>query len=194
MIDSLFSAQIPILIVLALAAIIALSMYRNSQKRSALIAVVVIGVLAVLFLGLGFLITTESERVESSVQKMMEAFNKKDLDSMFNYVSDQFNYRGADKARLRGRAQSAINDYGATNLRAWDVEVTLDEQDEKKANVSCKVKIDLPRAPKFIKERAESTYVEMEMSYQKEGEIWRMTSFKLFQSIPRREISIPGLP
>lgn len=187
MLDFLFDSRTTIWIILALAAVITGVVWKQNRSRGAVIALGTIGALALLYLALGFLITTDEEHIENTLQSMVTKFNENNLDEAFNNFSPQFQYAGLNREDWKQRAKDVKSRYGVSNMRIWDIDVVINENDITQAKVTFKVKVDVNvsnAAPFF---RCESVF-RKEVDNQ-----WRLTTFQLFWPQKEQPFQIPGV-
>jgi hypothetical protein len=80
----------------------------------------VIGVLALLYFLMDRLVETPGEQIARKLQDMARAVKARNVDAIFEHVSDQFHAEGMDKEQFRGYANRAIE-------KGWIDELFIDD-------------------------------------------------------------------
>ncbi len=158
---------------------------RGPRRRLMLLAV--IG--AVAFLGLVVADGTwesDREQITRKLHEMSQGVAERNLDKVFEHISESFRYGSANKAALRARGESALRDGQVTEIPIWDIDVPRNNGDTRQLKVLFRFKIkgNALSENQFI---GEGVFV-------KEGEEWRLVGVEVFSPTGTRDrYQIPGL-
>jgi hypothetical protein len=125
MFDWLFEGHLSVYLLLAAAAVLFVVLWVRTRKRRWLVAAAIAVALASLYCLLDFAVETDREQVGRKLRAMADGFKAPaKFDAVFNNVSDHFRSPEADmadKAALRSKAQSYVQQYGITEVRISDL-------------------------------------------------------------------------
>jgi hypothetical protein len=143
MFDWLFEGRLSVYILLLLAGAVLLVLWWQQRSRRLLKGLGIVAGLALLYFLLDRLVTTERKRITAKVYDMAEAFNKRELDRLFDNISDNFHSKsyGLDKKRLREETDKALDRTNA-HVRVKDVKVYDIDRQQRTAKVSFIASVD----------------------------------------------------
>ena len=113
----------PVFLLLTVALLVLLFLWRRSEDNRFGKAAAVVAVLLVLWFGWQlFRKETPAEQMERKTTAMAKAIATRDLDAIFQHVSDDFRYGPMDKNRLRSVAQRYLDSGELSTIEVWDFE------------------------------------------------------------------------
>jgi len=122
MFDWLFEGRLSVTLLLAAALAVLLWLWWRRRERFLLLAAGAVLLLLVLYHVLDHLVETDREQIRHRVEMMAAAVQTRDLNQMFQYVSDQFRSAGGrNKQELRKLAQDYAQSGVVTGLEVWDI-------------------------------------------------------------------------
>jgi type II secretory pathway component PulM len=121
MFDWLFEGDLAVILLLAAALVVFLWLWWNRRERRNLLAAGIVLLLLLVYLALDRLVETDREQIGHRVEGMAAAVQARDLDRMFQHISDQFRSQGGrDKKQLRELARELIQSGTAAQIDVWD--------------------------------------------------------------------------
>lgn len=129
---------------------------------------------------------SDREQIVRKLLEMSEGVAERDLDKVFQHVSDSFRYGSANKAALRSRGESALQTGQVTEIPIWDIQVPPSDSETRQLKVvfRFKVKGNALNENQFI---GEGLFV-------KEGSEWRLAGVEVYSPTGMRDrYQIPGL-
>ncbi|MGH7172082.1 MAG: hypothetical protein ACRELG_17550, partial [Gemmataceae bacterium] len=122
MFDWLFEGRTSVYVVLAALTVFLLLVWWQTRKRWCLVAVVVAVAMIGLYAQLNKTVETDREQIVRKVQEMAAAMNARDLDRLFENISDNFRSpEGRDKQQLRDTIANYLQTGMVRNVRVWDI-------------------------------------------------------------------------
>jgi hypothetical protein len=144
--------------------------YSRDRRRRWLYLAGVLVLLMGVYALLDVLVETRREQITRKLQEMAAAVEKKDTARIFEHISDQFNYKGVNKATFRTIADASMKSGAVTELQVYDFKFASD--DPAKARFSAK--------PSGSVGQNTGTRVEVEFVKDSDGQ-WRLRTFKVFK-------------
>jgi hypothetical protein len=122
MFDWLFEGRMSVYVFLGGLAIILLVLWWQNRNGRFLVAVgFVVGLAGVYYL-LDRLVETDREMAHRNIEEMAASVAKRDLDGLFNHISDNFiSPRKQNKTLLRIQAEDYINNGLVTSITVWQI-------------------------------------------------------------------------
>ncbi|HLW65576.1 MAG TPA: hypothetical protein VKS79_09680 [Gemmataceae bacterium] len=162
---------------------------KTASPRTKLFAVAGVGLLLLLALGLcDYLFESDREQVVRKLKEMSEGVQHRDLNRVFNNVSESFQWHNAKKADLRKLADSALNSGQVTELKIWNVQLKPVESGATKANVEFNFKVEgsFNNSAFYL---CKATFVK-----DPDGQ-WRLQTFDVFNPAvdTNTPITVPGM-
>lgn len=122
MFDWLFEGRSAVYIVLAAFAVFLLLAWGQTRKRWLLLGVVLALALLGVYAVLDKAVESDREQLVRKVQAMAAAVNARDVDALFENISDDFRSpRGEDKKQFRETVANYIRSGMVSNVRVWDI-------------------------------------------------------------------------
>jgi hypothetical protein len=120
--DWLFEGRTSVYVMLVALAVFLLLIWWQTRKRWLLHGVVVAVALVGLYALLDKAVETDREQIVRKVQEMAAAVNARDLDGLFENISDNFRSRlGKDKQQFRDTVANYLKKGMVSNVRVWDI-------------------------------------------------------------------------
>jgi hypothetical protein len=164
-----------VFLILGLAALGLGAGWWTTRKRAyALGFGVAVGLIVLVWL-LSAFVPTDAKQIERAIRDMGDGVEAKNVEQIFQHISDHFEARGRDKAAFRNYAERFLRTRDAQGVRVWDFTVLDLSRLERRARVQFSVKaagIEENQGLPFYKCRAA-------FALEPEGQ-WRMTQFELF--------------
>jgi hypothetical protein len=205
--DWLFEGRLSVYLVLAAVGVVVAALWARSgfvvvsdqntrgargsepSKRRLTPPAIALGVLLVLALGyflLDRLVETRNEQIERKLQEMARAVKKGDVDRIFSHISEQFLFRGLDKARFRRFVEGVRNNGDVDEMAVWDIKFP-----DNSAKVEFRAKPTGNRLPAG----GFQVIVHAEFVRDSDGQ-WRLKGFEVFNPIveSKTPLPIPQLP
>jgi hypothetical protein len=189
--DWLFDGCLPVSLVIGAAGVgLLFAWYRTSQYAFGLGGIIFIALLVIFIAGCFIYGETAREQIERKVQEMVKGVDQKDVNKIFNHVSDRFEYTQGtsklNKQELRNYATDALRRPELRGMIASQISVDPIDRDAGKALARFMVNV-------LGENDARALFnVEAEFTLDPDKQ-WRMKSFKLHQGIgdQRDQISLP---
>ncbi|HTU93529.1 MAG TPA: hypothetical protein VMF69_25845 [Gemmataceae bacterium] len=183
MFDWLFEGRNSVYVVLAALAVFLLLVWWQTRKRWFLVGVAVAVGLVGLYALLDKTVETDREQIVRKVQEMAAAANARDLDGLFDRISDNFHSpQGKDKQQLRDTFANYLQMGIVSNVRVWDI-VCVDRPSREH-----------PPARVFFSAKAESEHellADCEATFDYDPDRgWRLRSIRLLKPQTTEEWSI----
>lgn len=173
MFDWLYEGRLTVYLVLAVVGLILLGLWVRDRRRGWLIAAGVVGLLVGAYALLDYLVETRREQIERKVHLMAAAVKKKDVNAIFQHISDRFQLGGLDKAAFRGYVEQAARGGAVTDLKVWGFEFP-----DATGNVHFFAK---PESERYL---GGGEFFLVRARFQQEaGNQWRLTTFNVFKPI-----------
>lgn len=138
-----------------------------------------------------YVLASESDRqqLERKIRELAASVKDRKLAQAFEHVSQDFSYKGRDKATFLKAAEAAVRDFDLEEIVVWDFEPVEINRDKRRAVLSFMVKARGSFRGRETPYRCEATFV-LEPANQ-----WRVTHFALFNPFvdTRQPIDIPGI-
>ncbi len=137
---------------------------------------------------LTFLRITDRERIESHLNEMADAVEKRKPEDIVKHLSDQFEFKSGagrvSKPQAKQMINAAIRYYSLQDVYLWNIEFEEISSEKGTAHVSYMARVTFSDGEQMF--RCESDFV-------KEGNQWRMTTFQLFNPVvdADRPIQVP---
>jgi len=179
--DWLFDGFWPITLVLGAASLgLAWAWYRTNQSHLAY-GFIFFLILLVAYITLSLFVETTSEQIERKVRAMVAGVDQKNVDKIFEHISDQFEYTQGttrlNKQELRNYATDALRRPELHGMIASQITTGTIDRDTGKAPVGFMVKILGPSD-------SESLFFQVEAEFTLDPDKqWRMRTFKLFRAL-----------
>lgn len=166
--------------------------WRTRNRRAALVAGAAVASVGLVWLLIQILPLvfgkSDSQQIESKIREMAAAVKDANLERIFSHISNDFRYRGHDKAAFRQRAADVLRSRHVEDVIVWDFERGEVARATRKGKISFMVK-------------ARGNWQGSDAGYLCEAEFvldpdnqWRMKGFEIFN--PFREstqpIPLPG--
>jgi hypothetical protein len=120
--DWLFEGRTSVYAVFAALVVFLLVVWWQTRKRWLLLGVAVAAGLIGLYALLDKAVETDREQIIRKVQEMAAAVNARNLDALFENISDNFRSRlGRDKQQFREEVASYLSRGAVENVRVWDI-------------------------------------------------------------------------
>jgi hypothetical protein len=185
----LFDHRTTVSLLAGTAAIVLLFSWFNTKKRLLIQAAAVVVSLLSLFLAVGLVYKTPTQKVTRAIQAMAENVSIRNVPGVLEYVSDEFAYSSHNKATLRTFVDSAVQGEGIEELKVWDFERAQFPRpapgDKETGTISFKFKV---RGPTYSTEpywHCNATFVK-----DPDGQ-WRLLTFQVFPFNSKDEYRVP---
>lgn len=183
----------PVFLLLAVALLVLLFLWRRSDDNRFRNAAAVVAVLLLLWFGWQFVRKeTPGEQMKRKTEAMAAAIQTRNLDAVFQHLSDEFRYGPMDKNRLRSVAQRYLDSNELSAIEVWDfkeAQVKEAQGDERaSATIQFTVKPLGPSIPKEVWFRCASRWV-----LDADGQ-WRLAGFDLYRMPGNQPFSPPQFP
>jgi hypothetical protein len=159
----------------------------SSRKRRLLLVVSVVAGLA--FFGLLIadrLWESDREQIVRKLDEMSAGVAERNLDKVFQHVSEKFQYGSATKATLRSRGERALQQGELTEIPVWDVQVPPIKVNEGRVKVLFRFKV---KGNRFT----ENQFLGEGIFANENGE-WRLVGIEVYSPTGIRDrYQIPGL-
>jgi hypothetical protein len=120
--DWLFEGRASVYAILAALIVFLLLVWWQTRKRWLLLGVAVAVAMIGLYALLDKTVETDREQIVRKVQEMAAAVNARDLDGLFENISDNFRSpQGKDKQQLRDTVANYLQMGMVSNVRVWDI-------------------------------------------------------------------------
>ena len=132
---------------------------------------------------------SDAELMMAKIEEMAAAVKTGNLDRMFAPVSNDFRFRGLDKAEFRSFAEQTMRSHDVTEVRVWGFQ-------SEGAAKNRTGKISFQFKPKGNWADSTSFYLcEAEFALENDGQ-WRLRSCEVFNPFVQQHapLGIPGLP
>jgi hypothetical protein len=110
-VDYLLENYLFIYVLLGLAAVILGVLWWNTRKRGYLIGGVIAALLIVTYGAIRWNMESPSQQIERKIQEMADGVRKKELNKVFEYISEDFERKGATKQEFRRNVESVFSLY-----------------------------------------------------------------------------------
>jgi hypothetical protein len=118
--DWLFEGRASVYVSLAAIALVMLLAWQQTRKRFCLIGLVAALGLAGLYFLLDRLVETDREQVVRKVEEMAAAVRARDVNALFNHVSERFSRGGMNRAHFRDAVDGALRGGIVDEVEVWD--------------------------------------------------------------------------
>jgi hypothetical protein len=118
--DWLFEGRTSVYVSLAAAAIVMLLAWQQTRKRFCLIGLAAAVGLAGLYFLLDRLVETDREQVERKVQEMAAGVRARDVNAIFNHVSERFSHNGMGRAQFRQSVEGLLQGGIVDDIEVWE--------------------------------------------------------------------------
>ncbi|MGE3807104.1 MAG: hypothetical protein AB7K24_20770 [Gemmataceae bacterium] len=170
-------------LILALIALGLVATWFFTKLAKYLLAVAVVGLVALGVMLIDYLIVSTHERIENHLVYMAEKAAVPDLDEVFKFVARDFDYGGMNRERFRGHAQGRLHGYKIDEMVLWDFRPEGIKDGVAIITFNAKVKGDWSRGAEFFFVRAQ---------FVKEDGDWKMKGFRLYDPMHEsNEITLP---
>jgi hypothetical protein len=179
----------PVVVVLAIAALIFLVGFWRTRQRKHLIGLgVSLALIGVVWL-IASLIPTDRRAIEKTLMDIIDGIQKRNTEQVFANVAEDFRYRTYNKSAFRAAADPHIRAGDAADVQVWDFEPDSISRAEKQAEVHFNV-----RASGVTPSGREFFLCKAKFVLEKDDK-WRLQSFELFNPFveTNRPLDIPGL-
>src|SRR5947207_3402305 len=130
----------PVYLILGLVALGLFVAYRVRRQRKFLYGVVGVAVLAGVVWLIDYLVVTDREQIVQNVGVMAAAASRRDLERVFDHVSNDFRHGSLDKAGFRQAAEQAVSRHNVRDIQVWDFEPGEIAPATRTAKIAFKVK------------------------------------------------------
>jgi hypothetical protein len=166
--DWLFEGRAVVYVPLTLLALaLAFIWYSYGRRRAFLYAAGVMVVLIGVYALLDRLVETRREQIERKLHEMARGVKDKNVDAIFRHISDQFDYKGINKATFRTGAAARMRTGWVDKLDIWRIE-HLDDQGKVRFQAKPHGRV------------GENVGTGVEAQFVNENGQWRLRSFKVF--------------
>jgi hypothetical protein len=118
--DWLFEGRTSVYVSLAAIALVMLLAWQQTRKRFCLIGLAAAVGLAGLYFLLDRLVETGREQVVRKVQEMAAGVRARDVNAIFNHVSERFSRGGADRTRFRDMVDGVLRARMVDEVEVWE--------------------------------------------------------------------------
>jgi hypothetical protein len=119
--DWIFEGRTTVYVILAATTAFFLLVWWQTRKRWCLFGVVLAVGLTGLYALLDKLIETDREQIVRKISTMIADLNAGRIDAAFENISDQFQWKGKNKADLKELAKTYIGQKRVTQFEVWDI-------------------------------------------------------------------------
>ncbi|MFL5342545.1 MAG: hypothetical protein ACJ8F7_20555 [Gemmataceae bacterium] len=152
---------------------------------------VVSGIALLLLLGLwvcDHFLESDQEQIVRKLNEMSAGIHDRNMNAVFQHVSNSFRLGGSDKAALRKRADDASSSGQVTEIKVWDVRIDSLSREEKKAVAQFLFKVEGSVPTGSAPFRCRAKFV-LDPDNQ-----WRLQSFDVFTPEGQgNPIQVPGV-
>jgi hypothetical protein len=138
---------------------------------------------------IGHFVDTDSKQIERAVQEMRAGVKTRDLNRIFENITNDFHYSGFNRDTFRSKADAAMRDWNVEDVIVWDFEADSISRQTRSAQVTFKVKA------KGNWRGSEAFYLcRADFVLDPDGK-WRLRGFRLFNPYVNttQEVGVPGL-
>jgi hypothetical protein len=170
------------------AVVLAASWWRTRKRHLAIGAAVAAGLIGLVVL-LDQWIVTDYEQLVLNLNAMAEAAGRRDLDAIFEHISNDFRHGGMNKTVFRQKADDAVRRHGVEQIILWDFRPVKVSSKSRTATVEFLAKARAGWS------KGEYYLCRAEFVLEEPGRQWRMKGFELFNpySDSNQAIPIPGI-
>jgi len=162
--------------------------WRHQRPVNVIAPAVILCMIAALW-GIAHFVDTDAKQIQRAVEEMGAGVESRDLNRIFENISQDFHYSGLGRAEFRSRSNQAMNSWNVEDVIVWDFEADSISREKRSAQMTFKVKA------KGNWRGSETFYLcRAEFVLEPDGK-WRMRGFKLFNPYVNttQEVGIPGL-
>ena len=182
MFDWLFEGRLSVYLFLAVVALLFVALYWRTRKRYWIIPVAAMGLVLAAYFLMDRFVETRREQITRKLGEMASAVQRRDADTIFRHVAQDFRVGSLDRSAFRGYVESAFN-RGVTSLRVWEFQFPDD--------TGRVVFFAKPEAPAL----GATTHYLVRAEFVREGAEWRLRTFQIFNPFVNTEtpLEIPAL-
>lgn len=179
----------PTYVVLLLVALAFAGAFWMKRKRIYLVGVLAVLLLIGLVWLLGRLIVSDRAQIATAIHEITDAVGERNVDKAFAHIARDFQWHGMPRGEFQKRARTAIERYGPTEGKSWDVEFVEVDREKRSAKVEF-----LAKVKGSWSSGAEHYRVRAEFTLEPDGK-WRLRTFELFNPLVEKDqpMSIPGI-
>jgi ketosteroid isomerase-like protein len=183
----------PVFLLLAVAVVVLLAVwFRTRDRRCAWALAVAAGLLLIYSLYQLVRSETPGEQIERKTKEMAAAVKRKDMEAIFQHVSEEFKFGPFDKTAMRAYARQVTGNDELTDVEVWNFEpakINPAKAGEKAtATISFSMKPKGNNIPDGTMFRVVATFVQ-----DADGQ-WRMQTFILYRFQSNEPFQIPQVP
>jgi hypothetical protein len=181
------SATLFYIVLGTLGLILFVAWWRIRKKGLAIGAGVVVALIAGVFI-LGYLVETDSQRIENSVREMASGLKAHDVDRIFAQISDRIHFQSTNgKVQFRDKVTGTMRDRNVTDAQVWGF-TSLEEPSREKgtAQIEFFVKVQGNWAEQDVPYRCRADFV-----LDPDGK-WRLMTFRVFRAVGAEPIQVPA--
>lgn len=185
MFDWLFEGRLTVYLVLAIAASALVALWIRDRRKIWLGGAAFLAILAGLYLLLDRVVETRHEQIERKLQHMAAGVRTRNVDAIFNHISDRFRFQGMNKSTFRAYVERAMKNRGVDDLIIWNVQ-RVEENGQVAFNAKPRGSLTGTDVPYLVRAR----FVQ-----DSPGE-WRLESFQIYNPYVNttQPLDIPALP
>jgi hypothetical protein len=159
------------------------------QRPTNLIAPAVVLCLIAGLWAISHFVDTDAKQIQRAVEEMAAGVRSRDLNRIFENISQDFKYGGLGRAEFRSRSEQAIKNWNVEDVIVWEFEADSISREKRSAQMTFKAK-------------AMGSWRGSEAYYLCRAEFvlgpddkWRLKGFKLFNPYVNttQEVGVPGL-
>jgi hypothetical protein len=159
----------------------------SSRARRLLLSLaLVMGIAVICLLITDFLWESDREQITRKIEEMSAGVAERNLDKVFQHVSERFQYGVATKAALRARGESALQSGQVTAIPIWDIQVPPIPHGAERVKVLFRFKV---KGNVFT----ENQFIGEGVFANEDGQ-WRLIGIEVYSPTGTRDrYAIPGL-
>ncbi len=182
MFDWLFEGRLAVYLFLAVVALVFVALYWRTRKRYWFLPVAVMGLLLGAYFLMDRLVETRPEQITRKLREMADAVQRRDADTIFRHVAQDFRVGSLDRASFRAYVETAFS-RGVTSLRVWEFQFPDD--------AGRVVLFAKPEAPAL----GTTPHYLVRAEFVREGAEWRLRTFQIFNPFVNTDtpLEIPAL-
>jgi hypothetical protein len=180
MFDFLFEGSLVVYLLLLALAVILLYFWQQQRDRRYLIGVIALGGLALLLLLLDRVRETDREGAIRTLREVTDLINSKQHEKAFEYLADDFNAYGMDRAAMKQRWETTLKRFDVSNIQIKSLGV--EKQDRGKHTVTLRFNA-TGDSPHY-----DWGMAPCEVDFIRDGQgRWRIKSFRIYNPVQSAE-------